>query len=119
MPTSPQGSPFARPRWTERDAREVIAALDRSGKPVSAFAAEHGLDPQRVYLWRRRLGRAERTIFQELIVPARAPRPSADAATESPFEIVLASGAVVRVPPSFDATALARLLDVLVQARAC
>ena len=36
-------------RWTERDAREVLAALDRSGKSVSVFAAEHGLDPQRVY----------------------------------------------------------------------
>jgi len=33
----------ARPRWTREDAREVIAALDRSGKPVSVFAAEHGI----------------------------------------------------------------------------
>jgi len=37
------GMSAARPRWTREDAREVIAALDRSGKPVSVFAAEHGI----------------------------------------------------------------------------
>jgi len=62
MPSPPDRSPFDRPRWTERDAREVLAALRRSGKPVSVFAAEHGLDPQRVYLWRRRLGGAEASV---------------------------------------------------------
>ena len=118
MPTPPNSSPFNRPRWTERDAREAIAALDRSGQPVSLFAAEHGLDPQRVYFWRRRLGGAERTTFQELIV--RPPgRRSADDTEGTAFEIVLASGDVVRVPPSFDSAALARLLEVLAQARAC
>jgi transposase-like protein len=115
MPTN--GLPFNRPRWTERDAREVIAALDRSGKPVSVFAAEHGMDPQRVYLWRRRLGGAERTTFQELVV--RAPAGRFAAAESGTFEIVLASGDVVRVPPSFDSTALGRLLEVLAQARRC
>jgi hypothetical protein len=44
MPTSPDRSPFNRPRWTEQDAREVLAALARSGKPLSAFAADHRLD---------------------------------------------------------------------------
>jgi len=118
MPTPPDRSPFNRPRWTELDAREVIAALDRSGKSVSAFSAEHRIDPQRVYLWRRRLGGAEPTTFQELIVRPAARRPATD--TEGgPFEVVLASGTVVRVPPSFEAAALARLLEVLTQARAC
>jgi len=42
-PTTQVESVFNRPRWTESDAREVLAALDRSGKPVSVFAAEHGL----------------------------------------------------------------------------
>jgi len=118
MPSSPDRSPFNRPRWTEQDGREVLAALQRSGKPVRAFAAEHGLDPQRVYLWRRRLGVAEGTTFQELMVHPvqRGREANADGA---PFEIALASGDVVRVPPSFEATALARLLDILVRARAC
>ena len=38
---------------------------------------------------------------------------------DAPFEVVLPSGVVVRVPASFDAAALERLLEVLAQARAC
>ena len=123
MPTQSKNSPFNRPRWTEQDAREVIAALDRSGRSVGMFAAEHGLDPQRVYLWRRRLGArplggAERTTFHEVIVRPREAHASVEVHGAS-FEVVLASGDMVRVPPSFDSTALARLLDVLGRARAC
>jgi transposase-like protein len=59
MPTKTVTSPFARPRWTEQDARDALAALHRSGTSVRAFATEHGLDPQRLYSWRRRLGKAE------------------------------------------------------------
>jgi len=35
----PLVSPYARRRWTERDAREVIAILERSGKTLMAFCA--------------------------------------------------------------------------------
>jgi transposase-like protein len=84
---APDRSPLNRLRWTEQDAREVLAALGRSGKPVSVFAAEHGLEPQRGYFWRRRLGRAERTTFQELIVRS-AGRPAVSDAAGSSFEIV-------------------------------
>jgi hypothetical protein len=119
----PSVSSFNRPRWTERDAREVIAALDRSGKSVLEFATAHGLDPHRVYLWRRRLGgprpgKAGHTMFQELVVRPREAVARVDE-QDSPFEVVLASGAVFRVPASVDATSLARLLDVLGRARAC
>jgi transposase-like protein len=118
MPTSPDRSPFNRPRWTEQDAREVLAALARSGKPLSAFAADHRLDPQRIYLWRRRLGGADGTTFQELVV-RRVPGARDANAAGAPFEIALASGDVVRVPSSFDAGGLSRLLDILIRARAC
>jgi len=64
----------------------------------------------------RRLGNAEPTRFQELIVRHSASPMTVDAAA---FEIVLATGEVVRVPSSFDAAALARLLDVLSRSRAC
>jgi transposase-like protein len=118
MAMQPPPSSFNRPRWTEQEARAALAALERSGKPVSVFSAEHGLDPQRLYSWRRRLGGAEPTTFRELIV-----RPSATVSSSvtggSPFEIVFASGVVVRVPASFDAATLERLLEVLAQARAC
>ena len=119
MPTAPSRSPFNRPRWTEEDAREVLAALHRSGQPVSVFAEERGLDPQRVYVWRRRLGGvAGLTRFREVVV--RPPLAQVEDGPASPwFEIALSSGHVVRVPSSFDAAALRRLLDVLVAASAC
>jgi hypothetical protein len=87
----------------------------RSGKPVSVFAA---VDTQRVYLWPRRLGGAERTTFQEVIVHRPEQRLASDAEGGA-FEIALTSGIVVRVARSFDASALARMLEVLAQVRAC
>lgn len=122
MPTPRGPSPFDRPRWNAEDARAVLAALERSGQAVSVFAAEHGLDAQRLYLWRRRLragsAGAERSTFRELIV-----RPTAAASMGEPdgqrFEIVLPSGAIVRVPASFESDALARLLEVVLRAGAC
>jgi transposase-like protein len=117
MPKTPVGSPFNCPRWTESQAHEVIAALARSGKSVNAFAAEHGLDPQRVYLWRRRVAGGDGTRFREIVVRPSAAVSVAD--RDGPFEVVLASGVVVRVPASFDAVSLSRLLEVLAQARAC
>jgi transposase-like protein len=43
-------------RWTEEDARQVMAAWKRSGETVAAFARREGLCTQRVYWWRDRLG---------------------------------------------------------------
>jgi|HubBroStandDraft_3_1064219.scaffolds.fasta_scaffold292060_3 hypothetical protein len=119
MPTASARSLFNRPRWTEEDAREVISALERSGKTVSAFAEERGIDPQRVYLWRRRLGGvAAQPRFQEVLVRSSLGQP--EGGHTSPwFEIGTGSGYVVRVPTSFDAASLRRLLEVLAAAGAC
>jgi hypothetical protein len=117
MPKTPDRSPYDASRWTESQASEVIAALERSGKSVAAFAAEHALDPQRVYLWRRRVAGGNGSTFREIVV-----RPSSVVSVgdrNGPFEVVLPCGIAVRVPASFDAVALSRLLEVLVQARAC
>ena len=107
-------SVFDIPRWGEDEAREALAALERSGRSVSVFAAEHGLDPQRLYSWRRRLGaRPERTTFQEVEIPV-ALDGSVNAGS---FEVVLVSGTVVRVPCTFDTEALASLLAVVAQSQ--
>ncbi len=105
------GSMFTSRRWTEQDAREVLAAQESSGVGVAAFAAEHGLDPQRLYSWRRRVAAGDRITFREVVVPA-----AGVASQAAPFEVVLATGLVVRVPAMFDAVALGRLLEVV---RAC
>ena len=112
MPASTR-LPVDRRRWTEADARVVLSALARSGQSVRAFAAEHGVDPQRVYVWRRRVAEGDRTTFREVVV-----RPTL-ASSESRFEVTLVSGICVRVPPSFDASSLTRLLEVLGKAPAC
>ena len=113
MPVRRAVSVFDRPRWSEDEAREVLTALARSGQSVGAFAADHELDPQRLYCWRRRLGAcAEATAFEELVI-------GGGAADANRFEIVLRSGTVVRVPASFDAEALASLLTVVTQSAAC
>ncbi len=114
--STPSRSPFHRSRWTEQDARRVLDALERSGKSVREFAEAHGLDPQRLWSWRRRVAGGDATTFRELIV-----RPSAAAPVEegAPFEIRLSSGVVIRVPAGFDGDALARLLAVLAQAHPC
>jgi transposase-like protein len=111
-------SPFDRPRWTEQDARAALAALDRSGLSVRQFAAEQGLDPQRLWLWRRRVAGGDRTTFQELIVRPSSAESAIDGDADR-FEVVFGSGVVVRVPPSFDSASLVRLVEALRQARAC
>lgn len=95
-----------RPRWSAGDARTVLGAVDRSGLSIAAFAAREGLDVQRLYTWRRRL-RVEQGAAPAF-VEVRATSGSREA-----FEVVLASGRVLRVPASFDASVLRQLLEVL------
>ena len=120
MPTKAPSLPFDRPLDVEQDARNALAALRRSGKPAAThfFAALSrgsilsACTSMQLRLW----ASAEPTRFQELIV-----RPSAWISVvdgDAPFEVALSSGVVVRVPASFNAAALKRLLEVL-QARAC
>ena len=90
-------------------------AADQSGLSGHEFAAEHGLKPQRLYRWRRRLDRAvgaPRT-FEEVRVARAAVVVDDDRTVDPRFEIELRSGRVVRVSPSFDETALRRLLAIV------
>ena len=96
-------------RWTAADAASVLAAASASGLSSRRFAMECGLDPQRLARWRRQLEGAAigETTFVE-VVPAEAPAPRA-----SGFEVVLASGRVIRVALGFDSNELRRLLAVV------
>ena len=110
------------PRWSEAEAQQALAAWDQSGLELTAFAISEGLDPQRIHRWRRRLAAEGAPTFEE--IPPRAitatlnPAAVTGVARER-FEIVLSSGRVVRVPESFDAGALRRLLTVVEESRAC
>ena len=101
-------------RWTEAEAQEALADLERSGVGLRAFAAGAGLDPQRLIRWQRQLAAAKAPAFEEVghrgvALVVRAAPPERDAA---PLELVLRSGRVVRVPASFDANALRRLMEI-------
>jgi len=110
-----------RRRWTEDEARQVLVAWEESGLELTPFAIGEGLDPQRLSRWRRRLAAPAAPTFEE-IVPQVIATIASDAAAgvvRERFEIVLPSGRVVRVPESFDASALRRLLSVVDEVRAC
>jgi hypothetical protein len=100
-----------RPRWNSAEARVVMETWARSGLSARAFGAKHGFDPQRLYWWSRRSrarteGSATPVTFAEMRIGAAT-------AEESCFEITVQHGRTVRVPQSFDADALRRLLAVL------
>jgi transposase-like protein len=101
---------LTRARWTAEDAREVLAAQVRSGLSVSAFAEQVGLDPQRLYVWRRRFSAEDGASpsFVELTATAG-----------ERIEVVLRSGHVVRVPDGFEPESLKRLLEVLEPTDSC
>jgi len=112
-----------RRRWTAEEAKQALSALDQSGLSPGAFAAREGLSPQRLWRWRRQLGMPSATAFEEIvrrdavsILEGQATAPASASAER--FEIVLVSGRVVRVPASFDATALRHLLAIVDEGRA-
>jgi transposase-like protein len=95
-------------RWTEDGALRVPAAQDAPGLSVAAFAAREGLDPQRVYFWRRR---AEQGSSADTVLPTFV---EVLHATESErVEIALRSGRVIRVAESIDPDVLRGLVDAL------
>lgn len=90
--------------------RERVERLENSGMSVRDFAAREGLSRQSLYNWKKRVERVEPKNVKRVaaLVPVRV------GSTAPPFEVVVEAGRViVRVPPDFDESALARLLDVL------
>jgi transposase-like protein len=92
-------------RWTAEIARVALNAQKSSGLSVGAFSSREGLDPQRLYLWRRRL---------------RQPTPAVDfievpreQMSSDPIEVVLSNGRRLRAPQTISPTRLAELAAAL------
>lgn len=110
----------ARLRWTPDDARVVLAALDASGLAVGAFAARHHVQAQRLFAWRRTLAARDGVSpSAPLTFVEVASHATVGASTPSRYEIVLATGDVLRIEGAVDADAIRTLLDVLRAGRAC
>jgi hypothetical protein len=92
----------ARQRWVER-----LARYSASGQTVAEFCSDEGVSTPSFYLWKRKL--AEPTP----LVPIQL-TPSPDTV----LELVLRSGAILRLPPDYSPHDLATLLATL-EARSC
>lgn len=89
---------------------EVVSQWRASGTSRAAFCREVGIAPVTLGRWIGRLEAANGEqgtgpVFVELDAPRRR--------AAEPFEIVLSSGSIVRVPAGFAGDDLSRLLDVL------
>jgi hypothetical protein len=97
------GNPKA-DEWAER-----IAAQGRSGMSVKQFCREQGLTEWSFYGWRKRL--QERGPVRFALVERSARRQ--DRTTEAVLELVLATGARLRIGSGVDAATLRTVLDAL------
>ncbi len=88
---------------------EQIAAQRRSGMSVKQFCREQGLMEWSFYAWRKRL--QEKGPVRFALVERSARRQ--DRATEAVLELVLATGARLRIGSGVDAATLRTVLDAL------
>jgi transposase len=98
-----------RDEWAER-----VERWQRSGLSAAEFAARERIDAKRLTWWRWKL-RASATspAEQASFLPVHIVDSGSSTSTPAvAVEIVLSNGRVVRVPPGFDATTLARVLAI-------
>ncbi|NRB01392.1 MAG: hypothetical protein HRU32_16555 [Rhodobacteraceae bacterium] len=108
------------PRHTPEQIAEIrghLASLERGKQTVAELASKIGVAAWTVYSWKRRFGaasskprrrRRSEMHHADLIEVGRLP-------ASDPIEIIVGA-MTVRVPPTFDADELRRLLEVV---RAC
>ena len=90
--------------------RDRIAEQERSGISVKGFCKEQGLAEHQFYYWRKRLRNPPQLVRFALVDRgARRPEP----ATQAELELVLASGARLRIGTGVDAATLRTVLQAL------
>lgn len=122
MPRSlpaPVARALRQPRWSAADARLILDALASSRLAVSEFSREYGVDPQRLYVWRRRLNAHEPTATEAPLsfVQLQAAQPAPVATTR--YELLLPGGEILRIEGNVIAPDVAVLLAALRGARPC
>ena len=99
----------------ERRWRKWLARWERSQQSIRGFCGDHQLSEASFYVWRREIARRDRE-HADLSVPATSASPTfvpVRVIPDTPIEIVLSSGVVVRVPVGGDPVAVARLVAAL------
>ena len=101
-------------RWSEADARQVLDAVESSGRTIHSFACEHDLKAHRLYWWRERLagsvreepGGFEQLSFAPVMVTGLGQTPAVIVRLgELEFEII--------TPPEVDPAWLAEVITAL------
>jgi hypothetical protein len=100
--------------------RRKLQLWKRSGLSVRAFCQQHDLSEPSFYCWRSVIAQRDAQAADLPAGPDDRPANQAEPlflplrlAASGPLEVVLADGTIVRVPATFDAAALTRLLAVL------
>ncbi len=97
-------------RWSEHEARGVLAAWRKSDLTLQRFARERGLVPKRLRSWRRTPEAAEKAKPNSLAF-VRVQR--SYAIRGEPVAVYLRSGHVIRVGRGFDEDAFSRVVALL------
>ena len=104
-------------RWTEADARRALEAWGRSGLTIAQFARSQGIEPYRMYEWRRKIAaRAGESASTTMSAPLSALMPVRVAMAPSgdqPISVLLRSGHILKVPRGFDEGVFARVVALL------
>jgi len=96
---------------------QLVAWWESSGESAAEFAGHVGTGAATLYRWRRELRRAPAAKAPALSLAKLVEVQSLLRTTDERFEVRLADGRSVGVPPSFDVEALGRLLRLLEAAR--
>lgn len=116
-----------RRRWSRDDRARIVEETLAPGAKVSEIARRHGISASLLFTWRRQARASQEPApiaprfaavritgaqSEAPISPSEQPRPMAASRTGL-IEISLGGGRRVRVDANVDASALARVLDVL------
>ena len=93
-----RGKRVPRNTWTEQDARRVLEECEKSGESVAGFARRLGVIPQRLFWWRKRLGRASSLEARPAFVPVTVrPARAESIAVGVPIAVVVGNGIRVEI----------------------
>jgi hypothetical protein len=93
--------------------RAALARREREGLSWAALAEATGIPLSTLRWWQRKVDETEEDDAGKGFVELLVGDGGAEAATDGYFELVLESGALIRVPQQFDSGSLAELLAVL------
>jgi hypothetical protein len=100
---------MATKRWTEAEARGVIAGWKQSGKSARAFAEEQSIEVQRLYWWQKKLQlKPDKELRVAHFLPVRLIESPSDSLT-----VVLRGGHTINLGRGFDEELLSRVVAVL------